>query len=299
MGDEISLQYGGSIAHHANLSKKKGLFKNALPELWTSVKRHWANNFSDSSKQGAINLFLGMYIPSKNTIPLWNLESDTVLHQCDKDKLPRLPQNWWDNYLNRFESKLPVEVRNDKLNFFKDYETLKENQKPHFLPNTKISIKKIIEVDEMEKITKEEKHFYIFDGIDQTIRQEIDQLLHNRRKPVIEIAAKYKPKEVIDEFTKKSLTTSLVTANNFDIGLKSITIDDLAMLKIGSDTHREVDARMHAFDDSCMNRTSIKIGLFRNETFDRLSNFNRNQLLFRNDKSAISKQDLDFRYVKI
>lgn len=81
MGDEISLQYGGSIAHHASLSKKKGFFKNAIPELWTSVKRHWANNFSDSSKQGAINLFLGMYIPRENKVPLWNLDSDTVLHQ--------------------------------------------------------------------------------------------------------------------------------------------------------------------------------------------------------------------------
>jgi phosphatidylinositol 3,5-bisphosphate 5-phosphatase len=81
MGDEISLQYGGSIAHHASLSKKKGFFKSAIPELWTSVKRHWANNFSDSSKQVAINLFLGMYIPLENTIPLWNLENDIILHQ--------------------------------------------------------------------------------------------------------------------------------------------------------------------------------------------------------------------------
>ena len=81
MGDEISLQYGGSIAHHANLTKKKGFFKSAIPELWTSVKRHWANNFSDSSKQGAINLFLGMYVPLQNSIQLWNLEGDIILHQ--------------------------------------------------------------------------------------------------------------------------------------------------------------------------------------------------------------------------
>lgn len=46
-GDLLSLQYGGSKAHHINLSKKKNFFKNPLPELLTSVKRHYANNFLD------------------------------------------------------------------------------------------------------------------------------------------------------------------------------------------------------------------------------------------------------------
>lgn len=52
LGDKLSLQYGGSLAHHSSLHKTKGLFKNSIPELITSVKRHWANNFSDSYKQG-------------------------------------------------------------------------------------------------------------------------------------------------------------------------------------------------------------------------------------------------------
>lgn len=46
-GDQISLQYGGSKAHHSNLDKKKNIFKSAIPELLTSVKRHFANNFLD------------------------------------------------------------------------------------------------------------------------------------------------------------------------------------------------------------------------------------------------------------
>jgi len=49
MGDIISLQYGGSIAHHSQLSKKKGLLQS-LPELVTSVKRHLANNFFDPQR---------------------------------------------------------------------------------------------------------------------------------------------------------------------------------------------------------------------------------------------------------
>jgi hypothetical protein len=54
LGDKLSLQYGGSIAHHSSLHKGKGFFRNSIPELITSVKRHWANNFSDSYKQGIV-----------------------------------------------------------------------------------------------------------------------------------------------------------------------------------------------------------------------------------------------------
>lgn len=65
MGDQISMQYGGSIAHHAQLGKKKG-FTAFASELVTSVKRHYANNFSDPYRQSVINLFLGIYQPLKN-----------------------------------------------------------------------------------------------------------------------------------------------------------------------------------------------------------------------------------------
>jgi len=71
MGDNISLQYGGSIAHHSSLNKKKSFLKNSLPELLTSVKRHWANNFKDPERQKTLNLFLGIYVPYKVDIPLW------------------------------------------------------------------------------------------------------------------------------------------------------------------------------------------------------------------------------------
>ena len=60
MGDQISMQYGGSIAHHAQLGKKKGILAIAS-ELVTSIKRHLANNFSDPYRQSVINLFLGIY----------------------------------------------------------------------------------------------------------------------------------------------------------------------------------------------------------------------------------------------
>lgn len=189
MGDEISLQYGGSLAHHSNLNGKKGFFKNALPELWTSVKRHWANNFSDASKQGAINLYLGMYVPYKNTIPLWNLENDTSLHQCDENKLPKLHQNWWEHYLKRYEDKLPVELRNETLNFYVPYEKLRDYERPHFLPDQKISVKTLLEVDEMELVLKntstEQRHLYIYDGIEQLIYQEVTSIKEKKKQEAI------------------------------------------------------------------------------------------------------------------
>jgi phosphatidylinositol 3,5-bisphosphate 5-phosphatase len=60
MGDHISLQYGGSIAHHAQVGQKKGKL-SSISELLTSFKRHLANNFTDPQKQNVFNLFLGIY----------------------------------------------------------------------------------------------------------------------------------------------------------------------------------------------------------------------------------------------
>ena len=66
MGDVISMQYGGSIAHHSQLQKDNKAFMASLPELITSVKRHYNNNFRDRFRQSMINLFLGVYKPGKS-----------------------------------------------------------------------------------------------------------------------------------------------------------------------------------------------------------------------------------------
>lgn len=74
MGDSISIQYGGSIAHHAQMGKKKGL---GLGEIWTSIKRHINNVVTDPGKQKIFNLFLGIFVPSNNlNSPIWQPEQD-------------------------------------------------------------------------------------------------------------------------------------------------------------------------------------------------------------------------------
>jgi hypothetical protein len=50
-----------------------------LPELLTSVHRHYANNFTDPQKQNVFNLFLGIYQPLKNKTPLWSINDDREL----------------------------------------------------------------------------------------------------------------------------------------------------------------------------------------------------------------------------
>ena len=46
----------------------------------TSIRRYYSNAFTDRLKQDAINLFLGYYVPSLHSVPLWELENDYYLH---------------------------------------------------------------------------------------------------------------------------------------------------------------------------------------------------------------------------
>jgi len=84
IGDQIALQYGGSEAHkkvasagaNSNIPGQLGKHK----ELLTSIRRYYSNAFTDRLKQDAMNLFLGYYLPSQNTTPLWELDNDYYLH---------------------------------------------------------------------------------------------------------------------------------------------------------------------------------------------------------------------------
>lgn len=85
IGDQIALQYGGSEAHKkvasagastSNIPGQLGKHK----ELLTSIRRYYSNAFTDRLKQDAMNLFLGYYLPSQNTTPLWELDNDYNLH---------------------------------------------------------------------------------------------------------------------------------------------------------------------------------------------------------------------------
>lgn len=90
--------------------------------------------------------------------------------------------HWWEHYLKRFEEKVTKELKNESLNFFVPYEILNEIERPHFLQDQKITAKAVLEVNEMEKITKEQRHLYIFDAIEQLIKNDIDKLVKERKQ---------------------------------------------------------------------------------------------------------------------
>ena len=101
------------------MGKKKGL---GLNEVWTSVMRHYNNVFEDPGRQRIINLFLGIYNPLHNNVPIWNLTNDGDLHQCHQKENrvhnrehPELDgDKWWVPYLTDFEHSLPEQLRKDQ-----------------------------------------------------------------------------------------------------------------------------------------------------------------------------------------
>ncbi|KAI9922515.1 hypothetical protein PsorP6_000421 [Peronosclerospora sorghi] len=82
MGDAISMQYGGSEAHK-NVKNSAARENVKHRELLTSIRRYYSNSFTDTAKQDAINIFLGHFVPSKDSPPLWELESDYYLHNFE------------------------------------------------------------------------------------------------------------------------------------------------------------------------------------------------------------------------
>ena len=112
MGDQISMQYGGSVAHHAQMGKKKGLGSTAS-EAWTSIVRHINNVYIDPHRQRHINLFLGIYNPMVNQVPIWKMEDEADIHTPSKiSSLPHMVgTKWWVPYVLEFENHLPEMLR--------------------------------------------------------------------------------------------------------------------------------------------------------------------------------------------
>lgn len=93
-GDALAMQYGGSQMHRQ--MRRDDKMKSMAPVLYreqakstlkpkeivVSLMRHYQNSFQDRDKQDAINIFLGIFLPSKQSSypPLWDMLSDHYLH---------------------------------------------------------------------------------------------------------------------------------------------------------------------------------------------------------------------------
>lgn len=111
MGDSISMQYGGSIAHHAQMGKKKSF---GLNEVWTSIIRHYNNVYIDPDRQRVINLFLGIYKPLFHKVAIWNI-TDEENHKGNYKRVVKLNHiqgtKWWVPYVEEFENDLPAKFK--------------------------------------------------------------------------------------------------------------------------------------------------------------------------------------------
>ncbi|CAL1282798.1 unnamed protein product [Larinioides sclopetarius] len=115
-GDTLALQYGGSqLVHRVKTYRKIAPLSSHSRDILQTLSRYYSNTFSDADKQNAINLFLGVYKPSKTTPPLWEMMTDFYLHNSlaagQKICHRNLYTCWWDvNVMN----SLPLAVIEDR-----------------------------------------------------------------------------------------------------------------------------------------------------------------------------------------
>uniref|UniRef100_A0A8C4TJY2 FIG4 phosphoinositide 5-phosphatase n=1 Tax=Erpetoichthys calabaricus TaxID=27687 RepID=A0A8C4TJY2_ERPCA len=80
-GDTLSLQYGGSqLVHRVKTYRKIAPWTQHSKDIMQTLSRYYSNAFSDADRQDAINLFLQVFQPFENKPHLWELPTDTYLH---------------------------------------------------------------------------------------------------------------------------------------------------------------------------------------------------------------------------
>ncbi|KAK4293153.1 hypothetical protein Pmani_034130 [Petrolisthes manimaculis] len=100
-GDTLALQYGGSqLVHRIRTYRRTAPWTSQGNDIMQTLSRYYSNTFSDTEKQNAINLFLGVYVPREESIPIWELPSDYLLHHSlTRGVRPchsRSSSQWWD-----------------------------------------------------------------------------------------------------------------------------------------------------------------------------------------------------------
>ncbi|KAL4209592.1 SacI homology domain-containing protein, partial [Rhizopus microsporus] len=98
-GDTIALQYGGShLVNTMETYRKINQWTSHPRDMIESIRRYYANAFSDADKQDAINLFLGNFVTKDGQPMLWELSSDYHLHNQHplKKASRRDYRNWYN-----------------------------------------------------------------------------------------------------------------------------------------------------------------------------------------------------------
>ncbi|XP_054263267.1 polyphosphoinositide phosphatase-like isoform X2 [Macrosteles quadrilineatus] len=100
-GDTLALQYGGSqLVHRIKTYRKTAPWTSQGNDIMQTLSRYYSNTFSDTEKQHAMNLFLGLFVPDEHNSPIWEQVTDYYLHNSlmislTQHKMKPLTQ-WWD-----------------------------------------------------------------------------------------------------------------------------------------------------------------------------------------------------------
>ncbi|XP_060530474.1 polyphosphoinositide phosphatase isoform X2 [Cylas formicarius] len=139
-GDTLALQYGGSqLVHRIKTYRKTAQWTSQGNDIMQTLSRYYSNTFSDSEKQNAINLFLGLFKPEENQPPIWEFPSDYYFHHKPSIFSMKSLTQWWDvgvykslpyayNDLTKSCSELiqvlsrDIEMIDSYLDFYRPYE---------------------------------------------------------------------------------------------------------------------------------------------------------------------------------
>ena len=106
LGDTLAIQYGGSqLVHRVQTYRKIAPMANQGRDLLQTIQRYYRNAFTDTDKQMAINVFLGVFKPKEGTTDIWDLPTDYYLHHT-LARVPPVPSDlshtkWWTESLLR------------------------------------------------------------------------------------------------------------------------------------------------------------------------------------------------------
>ena len=83
------IQYGGSqLIHRIRSYRKLGKWTNKANDITQTVKRYYSNTRSDAEKQIAMDVFLGVYQPSREKLPIWDKDFSEIYLHLNELSLP-------------------------------------------------------------------------------------------------------------------------------------------------------------------------------------------------------------------
>ena len=224
MGNELSYEYAGSLAHKQTIKDNRKKYKKIIqkvPEFINTFKRYFNNSFNDLDKQKGYNLFLGKYKVKNEKIDIWNMNNDINLHYKKINKY----KNYLDclKYYNTFNLIDLNEFKNKNENNNEENKNL-DNLKD--IINIKLFDKSVFNhYEKLNNYFSKQKNDYIID-----FNEYLEYKLKNREKykeeylyetqiPFIDILNN-------EDFKQKSFETFKYNKENYE----SSILDDVIIL---------------------------------------------------------------------